>query len=164
MPKYNVLLIERITALWFSDGALVRSCGCGNRSKQRHWSGHRCRTDQEGAQSGRPGTQGGKGGGECAVSLYRLSYLCTKLWKCRGAWQFAMKLRTFLGTLVNMKIKCYLLQLVYWTVHHCDSLRIKEQLDVTCYFISLLMCSICFGWWWIYLCPKYVEHIRSEIK
>ena len=25
---------------------------------------------------------------------------------------------------------------VYWTVHHCDSWRIKNQLDVTCYFIS----------------------------
>ena len=22
---------------------------------------------------------------------------------------------------------------VYWTVHHCDSWRIKNQLDVTCY-------------------------------
>ena len=32
---------------------------------------------------------------------------------------------------------------VYWTVHHCDSWRIKDQLDVTCYFISLLMCSTC---------------------
>jgi len=30
---------------------------------------------------------------------------------------------------------------VYWAVHHCDSWRIKDQLDVTCYFISLLMCS-----------------------
>jgi len=30
-------------------------------------------------------------------------------------------------------------------VHHCDSLRIKDQLDTTCYFISLLMCSTCFG-------------------
>ena len=34
---------------------------------------------------------------------------------------------------------------VYGTVHHCDSWRIKDQLDVTCYFISLLMCSACFG-------------------
>ena len=34
---------------------------------------------------------------------------------------------------------------VYWTVHHCNSWRIKDQLDVTCYFISLLMCSTCFG-------------------
>jgi hypothetical protein len=34
---------------------------------------------------------------------------------------------------------------VYWTVHHCNSWRIKEQLDVTCYFISLLMCSTFFG-------------------
>ena len=29
-------------------------------------------------------------------------------------------------------------------MHHCDSWRIKDQLDVTCYFISLLMCSTCF--------------------
>ena len=34
---------------------------------------------------------------------------------------------------------------VYWTVHHCDSWRIRDQLDVTCYFISLLMWSTCFG-------------------
>ena len=34
---------------------------------------------------------------------------------------------------------------VYWTVHHCDSWRIKDQLDVTCYFILLLMHSTCFG-------------------
>jgi len=34
---------------------------------------------------------------------------------------------------------------VYWTVQHGDSWRIKDQLDVTYYFISLLMCSTCFG-------------------
>ena len=39
---------------------------------------------------------------------------------------------------------------VYWTVHHCDSWRIKDQLDVTCYFISLLMCSTCFGHYYIH--------------
>jgi len=44
---------------------------------------------------------------------------------------------------------------VYWTVHHCDSWRIKGQLDVTCYFISLV-CSTDFNrivassLWWIY--------------
>ena len=37
------------------------------------------------------------------------------------------------------------LSYVYWAVPHCDSWRIKDQLDVTCYFISLLMCSTCFG-------------------
>jgi len=35
-------------------------------------------------------------------------------------------------------------------VHHCDSWRIKDQLDVTCYFIPLLMCSACFGHYYIY--------------
>ena len=34
---------------------------------------------------------------------------------------------------------------VYWTVHHCNSWRMKDQLDVNCYFISLIMCSTCFG-------------------
>ena len=34
---------------------------------------------------------------------------------------------------------------VYWTVHRCNSWRMKDQLDITCYFISLLMCSTCFG-------------------
>ena len=34
---------------------------------------------------------------------------------------------------------------VYWTVHHCNSWGMKNQLDVTCYFISLIMRSTCFG-------------------
>ena len=34
---------------------------------------------------------------------------------------------------------------VYWTVHHCNSWRMKNQLDATCYFISLIMRSTCFG-------------------
>ena len=34
---------------------------------------------------------------------------------------------------------------VYWTVHHCNSWRMKDQLDVTCYIISLIMCSTYFG-------------------
>ena len=34
---------------------------------------------------------------------------------------------------------------VYWTVHHYNGWRMKDQLDVTCYFISLIMCSTCFG-------------------
>ena len=45
----------------------------------------------------------------------------------------------------------YVYTYVYWTVHHCDSWRIKDQLDVTCYFISLLMCSTCFG-------HQYIHH------
>jgi len=44
-------------------------------------------------------------------------------------------------TLLNIKRVSY----VYWTVHHCDSWRIKDQPNVTCYFISLLTCSTCFG-------------------
>ena len=32
---------------------------------------------------------------------------------------------------------------VYWTVHHCNSWRMKDQLDVICYFISIIMRSTC---------------------
>jgi len=45
-----------------------------------------------------------------------------------------------------MEVKIYFhISYVYWTVHHCDNWRIKDQLNVTCYFISLLMRSTCFG-------------------
>ena len=41
---------------------------------------------------------------------------------------------------------------VYWTVHRCDNWRIWDQLDVTSYyFISLLLCSTCFG-------HSYIHH------
>ena len=33
---------------------------------------------------------------------------------------------------------------VYWTVHRCDNWKKRYQVDVTCYFISLLLCSTCF--------------------
>ena len=39
---------------------------------------------------------------------------------------------------------------VYWTVHHCDGWRIKDQLDVTSYFTSHLMCSTCFRHYYIH--------------
>jgi len=34
---------------------------------------------------------------------------------------------------------------VYWTVHHCDNWRIKNQLDATYHFIVRLIGSTCFG-------------------
>ena len=46
---------------------------------------------------------------------------------------------------VSVKHNKTLLSNVYWTVHRCNSWRMKDQLDVTCFFISLLMCSTCFG-------------------
>jgi len=33
---------------------------------------------------------------------------------------------------------CIYKSYVYWTVHHCDSSRIKDQLDVTCYLFHFL--------------------------
>ena len=49
---------------------------------------------------------------------------------------------TFLCTLLSNILS---LSNVYWTVHHCNSWRMKDQLNVTWYFISILMCSTCFG-------------------
>jgi hypothetical protein len=43
---------------------------------------------------------------------------------------------------VGSRLTCY--SNVYWTVHHCNSWRMKDQLDVTCYFISLIMRWTCF--------------------
>jgi len=42
---------------------------------------------------------------------------------------------------------CAIFLITYW---HTYSWRIKDQLDVTCYFISLLMSSTCFGHWYIH--------------
>ena len=38
---------------------------------------------------------------------------------------------------------------VCWTVHHCDNWRIINQLDVTYYFIVLLIGSTCFGHYYV---------------
>ena len=35
------------------------------------------------------------------------------------------------------KSKIYIKTYVYWTVHHLDSSIKRDQLDVTCFFISL---------------------------
>ena len=41
---------------------------------------------------------------------------------------------------------------IYWTVHHCNSWRMKDLLDVTCYFISFH-----------FLCVKHVSDINISI-
>ena len=38
-----------------------------------------------------------------------------------------------------LQAQTHLLSYVYRKVHHCNSWRVKDQLDVTCYFFSLLM-------------------------
>jgi len=43
---------------------------------------------------------------------------------------------------------------VYWTLHHCDNWRIKDQLGDTCYFISLLVCSTC--WFYLIACAIWL--------
>jgi len=39
---------------------------------------------------------------------------------------------------------------VYWTVHHCDSWRVKVQFDVTCYFFH-------------FLCAQHISDINISI-
>ena len=40
---------------------------------------------------------------------------------------------------------CFCCYTILWKLRISDSWRMKDQLDVPCYFISLLMCSTCFG-------------------
>jgi len=40
---------------------------------------------------------------------------------------------------------CVCVSDVYWTMHHFNNWRIKNQLDATYYFIVLLIGSTCFG-------------------
>ena len=42
--------------------------------------------------------------------------------------------RSILGCTVPWTSDSPIISYVYWTLHHCDSWRIKDQLDVTCYF------------------------------
>jgi len=44
---------------------------------------------------------------------------------------------TFIGPILKMKLKFYDKSYVYWTVHHLDSWIKRDQLDVTCFIISL---------------------------
>ena len=64
--------------------------------------------------------------------------------ECRGRIVTAVRARRW-QNLALFPAEARFLSNVYWTVHHCNSWRMKDQLDVTCYFISLIMCSTCFG-------------------
>jgi ABC-type proline/glycine betaine transport system permease subunit len=112
---------------------------------------------------------------------------CMQHWSCIGrvfSWTFVLLSYVFLlfPSLLKKhafkrerelnKVTCILT-----AISLCTSWRMKDQLDVTCYFISLLMCSTCFGHWHIHLQKLatvllndhisrlvLVERIRSEIK
>ena len=74
-------------------------------------------------------------------------YLCNYWWILRAILiliNYVSKYSVVLTGLYGLKIIISDLEFidrfyVYWTMHHCDRWRIKDQLDVTCYFISLLM-------------------------
>ena len=78
----------------------------------------------------------GLGTDETVILKLILKELCTK--QCTGICWYRTGSS---GSLLWIQYKLN----VYWTVHHCNSWRMKDQLDATCYFISLLMCSTCFG-------------------
>ena len=79
-----------------------------------------------------------------------LLLLCVSEWKYTNKPKISKKLGSFFW-LNPLNRSSYLMKQrvwhpnVYWTAHHCNSWRMKDQLDVTCYFISLLMCSTFFG-------------------
>ena len=98
-----------------------------------------------------------------ARNMYRIEINIQK--NCASSWLFTriifmsniIPLYAWKVTVLEVKMKCAAVATashcqtdnlqfnVYWTVHHCNSWRMKDQLDVTCYFISFLMCSTCFG-------------------
>ena len=62
--------------------------------------------------------------------------------------KFGFPIKFFLGTLETLSVWYYTSPEKPHPLHagyKKDSWRIKDQLDVTCYFISLLMYSTCFG-------------------
>ena len=67
-------------------------------------------------------------------------HLCNPLVRRRGIQKYL-----YLWVLKSWNINEKNASNVYWTVHHCNSWQMKDQLDVTCYFISLIMRSTCFG-------------------
>jgi hypothetical protein len=60
----------------------------------------------------------------------------------RGVWLYVKcALRSYRGVSDSV----FVLGLSAVAIPSCDSWRMKDQLDVTCCFISRLMCSTCFG-------------------
>jgi len=63
---------------------------------------------------------------------WRVLYMETNIHLCSYAAQFFLEWEMFRTEVVE-EIKTHIISYVYWTVHHCDSWRIREQLDVTSY-------------------------------
>jgi len=82
----------------------------------------------------------------CVFNQHHTQLLCPAFKCICSPFYFRPHILYWFYKLINCKVWDFLIHLavesyVYWTVHHCDSWGIKDQLDVTCYFISLLMCS-----------------------
>jgi len=61
-----------------------------------------------------------------------------------AAWRWLYKeVETFFS--IVKPTSCTMYQIYFISEWHSTCWRIKDRLDVTCYFISLLMCSTCFG-------------------
>jgi len=54
--------------------------------------------------------------------------VCLCVWNIYGQWYIFLK-NIFIAN------KLCTTRYVYWTVHHSDSWRIRDQLDVTCYYV-----------------------------
>jgi len=69
------------------------------------------------------------------IQHYLFFYVHINVYKAYWSWAFRLSRWKVTGLDAD----------IYWTVHHCDNWRIKNQLDATYYFIVLLIGSTCFG-------------------
>ena len=70
------------------------------------------------------------------ASVSRYTYIALLYFNIKKSWRWQV---------CSKQLLLFAFTNVYWTVRHCNSWRMKDQLDVTCYFISLIMCSTCSG-------------------
>ena len=61
-------------------------------------------------------------------------YVCSELPHCCMGWLKTVRVSFWQG---GQSVRSN----VYWTVHHCNSWRMKNQLDITCYILFHLLCT-----------------------
>ena len=83
------------------------------------------------------------------IITHHIYLLCTLLHILQTAllncWYLTFIFILFYYSILNFNQKLCDFWTVEWLRHIIIIWRMKDQFDVTCYFISLIMCSTCFG-------------------
>ena len=76
------------------------------------------------------------------IAFNKVTNRCDVLWGGACPWASLM---TWVLHGISSSTKLFMPESnVYWTVHHCNSWRMKDQLDVTCCLYFTYICSTCF--------------------